>query len=378
MWLFVKNPQAAEHGRIFFHDIGDYLARERKLELVRQYGSVGGMRERGLWRRITPDAHGDWLAQRAGGFGKLLAIGDKTGKEPVTLFESYSAGVKTQRDWWCYSPSRATLATNIELMVRFYGDELARFDAVHPNVTREDRRKREAAINAFVDHDPKKISWSDGLKASLIRGTRLSFEAERIVPSLYRPFTPQLLYYGGGLNERVYQMPAIFPDAAAENRVICVSGTGGKVPFGALMTKSVPALHMIDMGGSQCFPLYLYGDALEEADEEDGAAAPDQGELLEAAPPARAPSRRHAITDAALQRFQEAYPGEAVTKEDLFHYCYGALHAPDYRAAYADNLARELPRLSIVADHATFRAFVDAGMNRPGFPGGIMLCVMRP
>jgi predicted helicase len=32
--LLVKNPQAAEHGRIHFHDIGDYLGREEKLAKI--------------------------------------------------------------------------------------------------------------------------------------------------------------------------------------------------------------------------------------------------------------------------------------------------------------------------------------------------------
>ena len=30
--IFVKNPEATEHGRILFRDIGDYLDQEAKLE----------------------------------------------------------------------------------------------------------------------------------------------------------------------------------------------------------------------------------------------------------------------------------------------------------------------------------------------------------
>src|SRR5690606_15917812 len=52
--LLVKNPQAAEHGRIFFHDIGDYLSREDKLAKIEAYASVGGIPEQD-WQRITPD-----------------------------------------------------------------------------------------------------------------------------------------------------------------------------------------------------------------------------------------------------------------------------------------------------------------------------------
>ncbi|WP_162236644.1 type ISP restriction/modification enzyme [Sphingomonas sp. Leaf32] len=43
-----------------------------------------------------------------------------------------------------------------------------------------------------------------------------------------------------------------------KNLVICVSGGGQKVPFTALMTNALPSLHMADIDGSQCFPMFLY------------------------------------------------------------------------------------------------------------------------
>ena len=52
--LFVKNPEAKERGRIHFHDIGDHLDREAKLEIVRNFKSVRGIAKRGLWRRVRP------------------------------------------------------------------------------------------------------------------------------------------------------------------------------------------------------------------------------------------------------------------------------------------------------------------------------------
>lgn len=74
-----------------------------------------------------------------------------------------------------------------------------------------------------------------------------------------------------------------------------------------------------------------------------------------------APQRREAITDAGLQHFLRAYPGETITKEDLFYYIYGLLHSEDYRARYADNLAKELPRIPAVKSAADFWAFSRAG-----------------
>jgi predicted helicase len=99
----------------------------------------------------------------------------------------------------------------------------------------------------------------------------------------------------------------------------------------------------------QGFPLYLY-------DEASGSTQPG---LFDEEPAQR--TRRDAITDEGLAHFQEAYPGENLTKEDLFYYVYGLLHSPDYRERYADNLGKELPRIPRVKTAQDFWAFSKAG-----------------
>ena len=44
-----------------------------------------------------------------------------------------------------------------------------------------------------------------------------------------------------------------------------------------------------------------------------------------------------------------------------FDYVYGILHSPDYRARYANDLARLLPRIPEVKTSEAFRAFSEAG-----------------
>jgi predicted helicase len=77
-------------------------------------------------------------------------------------------------------------------------------------------------------------------------------------------------------------------------------------------------------------------------------------------------TRRHAITDAALAHFQAAYPNEAIAKQDIFYYIYGLLHSEDYKARYADNLSKELPRIPCVKQAADFWAFSQAGRDLAG------------
>lgn len=77
-------------------------------------------------------------------------------------------------------------------------------------------------------------------------------------------------------------------------------------------------------------------------------------------------TRREAITDQGLAHFQSAYPNEKISKKDVFYYVYGLLHSPDYREKYADNLAKELPRIPRVKTAADFWAFSKAGRDLAG------------
>ena len=154
----------------------------------------------------------------------------------------------------------------------------------------------------------------------------------------------------------VLLMPRLFPlgQPEAENRVICVSAGGTKVEFSALMSSALPSLHMVDIEGSQCFPLYLYDEAPSPTN--------PQGDLLASKThPNSGPRRREAIGDKSLDVFRSAYGADSITKEDIFHYVYGILHSEDYRSRFADNLSKQLPRIPILEKAADFWSFVEAG-----------------
>lgn len=349
--LLVKNPTATEHGRIHFHDIGDYLSREEKLEKITAYGSVAGIADASQWTTIQPDAHGDWLSQRDDGFAEFIALGDKDDASKPRLFANYSGGVKTNRDAWCYSSSKAGVSTNMSRMIAFYNREAARFTQAFGGA---DRKVRESAIDNFIDSDPTEISWTRGLKQELLKDRRFTFEESSLIHGLYRPFNKQWLYYNRRLNEMVLQMPRIFPDAKAKNRLICLTGLGESSGFSCLISDAIPNFHFI--AGSQCFPLYLYDDA---STAEDGTSPVD---MFGSSKEAKHEQGRHdALTDEGVEHFRAAYPGEAISKEDVFYYVYGLLHSPDYRARYADNLAKELPHIPCVKTAADFWAFSRAG-----------------
>jgi len=348
--LLVKNPAASAHGEIRFHDIGDYLTREDKLAKVAQFKSVSGITAANGWQAITPDEHGDWLGQRDGSFASHISIGDKDGGG-LALFANYSRGLETNRDAWCFNADRIALAGNMQRMITFYNAEVDRFSAEYPAA---DRKTRNEKLDDFINSDASKISWNRSLKQELIKGRHFAFDAACLTRSVYRPFTPSWAYYHPQLNAYVNQMPRIFPmgDHIAENRVICFPNKGEDRSFSVIMSNAIPDLHLIH--GGQCFPRYLY-----DAEDEPETDSP-QGGLFAAAPAVKS-GRRDAITNEGLAHFQAAYPGETISKDDLFHYTYGLLHSEDYRDRFADNLSKQLPRIPAVKKAEDFWHFVEAG-----------------
>ena len=340
--LLVKNPARSASGEIHFFDIGDYLDREQKLAIVKNVGSISGITKAQGWTRITPNKHGDWLNQRDNAFEYLIKIGEKKSESTPKIFENFSLGIVTNRDAWCYNPSRTSVEKNIRRMVRVYNDHLS-------------QRPPEGYGGRIEEHivsDSTLISWTRSLKSDLKKGKPLSFTRQAIVPAEYRPFTRQYLYFDRRLNEMVYQMPRIFPTGSEENRTICTTGTGARGGFSCLMTSAIFDLNGME-AGAQCFPLKLY-EPIEGAPSEPPNLFTEAGGLDD--------SRvRDGITDVGLLHFKGAFPGEAITKEEVFFYVYGLLHSEEYRARFANNLSKELPRIPCVTTVEDFRAFRDAG-----------------
>ncbi|HYU76510.1 MAG TPA: type ISP restriction/modification enzyme, partial [Ktedonobacteraceae bacterium] len=161
------------------------------------------------------------------------------------------------------------------------------------------------------------------------------FSETKVRRSMYRPYCKRWLFFDRRLNERVYQLPQIFPtsDSKLENIVICVAGVGDRKGFGCLATNLIPNLDLA-FEKVQCFPYYTYL--------EDGT------------------NRRENITDWALSQFQTKYSPE-VTKWDIFHYVYAMLHHPQYRERYAENLKRDLPHIPLLHNKEAFETCVHIG-----------------
>ena len=77
------------------------------------------------------------------------------------------------------------------------------------------------------------------------------------------------------------------------------------------------------------------------------------------------------ITDAALLAFREHYADDEITKDAIFDYVYGVLHAPAYRERFANDLSKALPRVPMAPD---FGAFAEAGRDLAALHLGYESC----
>ena len=334
--ILVKKPKASdEAARIYYHDIGDYLSREEKLRIIRNMGDISNPLMQ--WVTITPNEHGDWLNKRSEQFKLYTTLGDKIDKKNKKTFfvPYYSNGLKTQRDPWCYNSSLPVVEKSAKEQIDFYNEQ------------REKLAKKEISD---VDYSTHKISWTRAVLSDIQRNKPYNTQDCQFREGLYRPFFKQHLLFYRPLNEMMYQIPTLFPTSNQRNLVICVECIGARRDFTALITDCIPDLHVLE--AAQCFPLYWYDDST--ADIADLFSAP-QSEMDRYV-------RRDGVTDWILSTARKQY-GSRVTKEDIFYYVYGILHAPDYRTTFAADLKKSLPRLPLVESPDDFWAFSRAGRS---------------
>ena len=333
--FLVKNPtKKGQKAVIHYHDIGDYLTREQKLKMVKEFRSISSRKLD--WQIIMPNEKADWINQRDGVFDNLILLGDKKNSKQ-TVFSIFSAGDITHRDVWCYNSSTKSLSMQMQTAITTFNQEASK--CVEAKTINE--------IATLVNADPTQIKWDQKLFEHALKGIRHTFDNNKIRLTLYRPYFKQWLYYDKAFNWSQYQLPKLFPTPTTENLLICLSGVGNK-NFSCLITNEIPDYQI--QFNSQCFPLYWY-----EENKNPQASLFDDAETNRYI-------RRDGITDWILKEVRNRFGGSrAITKEHIFFYVYGLLHSKQYRERFADDLKKSLPRIPIVDNVQDFMAFYKAG-----------------
>ncbi|MDX3308867.1 DEAD/DEAH box helicase family protein [Streptomyces sp. ME08-AFT2] len=336
--VLVKGSSPTASNILNYRDIGDYLSREDKLRTLGTQSLYSVE-----WQHLQPNADGDWINQRDEQFSLFPPIGAKGKGDSSPLFELFSRGLETGRDAWVYRFSKPQLGEDVESSVDFYNKQVAQF-AQHCN------EKGVATpgitdVDAFIDRDPKKISWNRIDKTRVTRRNLYSYDGQHIQVACYRPFTKEWVYFNSQMNSYVNQLPRMFPTPEHENFGIYNVGNGSAVPFSVLMLNAVPDLHVTGAGsGGQFFPRYTYRQ-LGQGDDLFAAAEADEGY-----------ERVDNITDATLAAYRETYADPNIVQDNIFFYTYALLHSPAYREQFAADLKKSLPRIPKVQGFYDFAA----------------------
>lgn len=334
--FLVKNPaMKGQKAIIRYHDIGDYLTREQKLKIVKEFSSISSRKLD--WQIIESNEKADWLNQRDGLFDSFILLGDKK-ENYQKIFAIFSSGDVTARDSWCYNASFYSILHHMGIAIATYNEETKKCLGL----------KTVEEVIAKVNDDATKIKWDKNLYKSALKGIEYTFDKEKVRLALYRPYFKQWLYYDKAFNWTQSQLPKLLPTPDIKNRLICISGIGGTKDFTATITDCIPDFQF--QFNSQCFPLYWY-----EENKNPQTSLFDDAETNRYI-------RRDGITDWILKEVCNRFGGtKAITKEHIFYYVYGLLHSKQYRERFADDLKKSLPRIPIVDNVQDFMAFYKAG-----------------
>jgi predicted helicase len=339
--FLVKNPTSKnQKATIHYHDIGDYLSREEKLNMVSKFASVANSEM--IWQTLTPNEHGDWLNQRNDIFGTFISLepGKKFDIGTKSYFIVNSRGNESSRDTWVYNSSISKLKSNVQHTVVFYNKQVQDYKEalkINPALKIED----------FINTDSENISWSSSLISQIEKGYLVEFESDKVVIGIYRPFYKQQLYIGDKMIHRRGQFKEFFPTLKAKNLIICTTGIGSSKEFSVIISDVIIDIQA-QMNG-QCFPLFYYEENKKE-----------QKTLFDTGESDSDYIRRDGVSDFILQQARKAF-GNMVSKEDIFYYVYGFLHSPEYRETFASDLKKMLPRIPLVDDVKDFWALSKAG-----------------
>jgi predicted helicase len=302
---FLIRKQDAHGCRIYYQAIRDYARADEKSEFLS--GTP-------IWERkfteLESDANGNWFNSRSDDFPTFLPIADRTTKavrvasQERSIFRLYSLGISTNRDEWLYDRDQQHLEKKVRHLIAEY-----------------DR------VPKTVEEFPNTIKWSETLKRRKHAGQTENFNATYVRSASYRPFLNVWLYQSPLFIDRPGLSDTVFPPNV-QNSAICFSDVGSRTDYCVLAIDGIADLHFgAAVDGYQQVPRFRFSGS----------------------------ERVDNVTDWALDQFRLRYDGESprqqpITKDAIFHYVYSVLHDPAYREQYAQNLAREFPRIPLYRD----------------------------
>ncbi|MFP3257466.1 MAG: type ISP restriction/modification enzyme [Candidatus Nanopusillus acidilobi] len=312
--FLVKRKDKKESAKIYYKTVKDYAKKEEKFAELKEWEEKS---DQIPWQEIVPNDSHDWIEQGDEEFEGFAKLGDKKNEHETVIFNTYSSGLKTNRDAYAYNFSKDDIKKYMGRLIDTFNEHLKK--AWKKEITSNN-------VEEKIEKDIKKIKWDSTLKKWLLKlKEQQEYKEDRVFLAFYRPFIPMYVYFDKVFNNTISFLPSIFPTSDTENLAIAVSGKGSNW-FDAFITDKLVSIDFISK--TQLFPLYVY--------------------VIENRLYEKIVHKQNNITDKALEHFQQALNNNSITKEDIFYYVFGVLSTPSYVEKFKNNLTKELPRVPIL------------------------------
>ena len=226
--LLVKKQGKSTGATIHYRDIGDYLNRETKLEIL-----DGSRLATTDWQTITPNAYGDWIGQRSEAFQSLRLLAPESdaaeSRGLAPIFNIPAPGLITGRDYWCYNSSSEALRENISRSLAFYNEQVTAFKATNPSGS---IAERERLARAFASQDPQQFHWYEKNYRELANGVHYTLDDADFTIGFYRPFFKTVLVFQLATEQPPRKIPGHLSQAwrRESGNLHCEQGSGYSFP----------------------------------------------------------------------------------------------------------------------------------------------------
>ena len=291
--ILVKDGSDAHE--LYYHDIGDYLSRKEKLQILENSNSIDGLD----WQRIIPDNNYDWINQRDLEYAKYTPLVSNISTD-IGAFNFSSIGIQSARDTWVVNFGRKKLKENVQRLIKHYNAERL---AIQNNAEH------------ILNNENHYIKWTRKLKRYASDNKNIDYDHSEITEYMYRPFTKKYNY----LDNDLIEYPGKYLSKwGQKNMVLVTTGRGASRKFSCYISSIPVDYHCLDTGQN----FYRYDNEGRETD------------LI-------------ALTDNVTSGFSKK---TGLSSDDAFAYIYGLISSPEYQNRYVNDLNKDLARIPVVAE----------------------------
>lgn len=298
--ILVKD--GSDNHEIFYHDIGDYLNKNNKLEILKEKKSINNLQ----WEKINPDPFNNWINQRDQKFMEFMPITDSE----RSVFIDRGIGFGSSRDEWVTNYSLEALVKSVNTLIMNFNNQID-----------------EVTDDKDLLNDPTKINWSDDLKKRWTKKEKISFDQNNLTSIQYRPFVKRHLYNSKPLIKRPSIWNKVFDEDLTSN--LFLNFMGGDKGFSVLVTNQITDYQTLF--NNKSIPLYF-------AKEDNQSLFGNSSKKIEN------------VRDGVLSDFQKHYKDNTINKLAIFYYTYALLSSKDYQETFRADLMKESPRIFFVSN----------------------------